>query len=59
MGNARASINGGDGAVAPAQRVPRIDGRIPSLDGLRALSIGLVLLAHLSGTRGFPDVGVL
>ena len=28
--------------------------RIPSLDGLRALSIGLVLLAHLVGTRSFP-----
>jgi peptidoglycan/LPS O-acetylase OafA/YrhL len=26
---------------------------IPSLDGLRAVSIGLVLLARLSGTRGF------
>ena len=29
-------------------------GRIPSLDGLRAVSIGLVLLAHLVGTRSFP-----
>ena len=28
--------------------------RIPSLDGLRALSIGLVLVAHLVGTRSFP-----
>jgi peptidoglycan/LPS O-acetylase OafA/YrhL len=28
--------------------------RIPSLDGLRALSILLVLLAHVSGTTGFP-----
>ena len=28
--------------------------RIPSLDGLRAVSIGLVLLAHLVGTRAFP-----
>ncbi len=28
--------------------------RIPSLDGLRALSIGLVILSHLLGTRGFP-----
>jgi peptidoglycan/LPS O-acetylase OafA/YrhL len=27
--------------------------RIPSLDGLRALSISVVLLAHLSGTAGF------
>lgn len=28
--------------------------RIPSLDGLRALSIALVILSHLLGTRGFP-----
>jgi peptidoglycan/LPS O-acetylase OafA/YrhL len=29
-------------------------GRIPSLDGLRAISIGLVLFAHLCGTVNFP-----
>ncbi len=29
-------------------------GRIQSLDGLRAISIVLVLLGHLGGTRGFP-----
>lgn len=28
--------------------------RIPSLDGLRAISIAMVLVAHLAGTRGFP-----
>ena len=28
--------------------------RIPSLDGLRAVSIALVLLGHLAGTRNFP-----
>lgn len=28
--------------------------RIPSLDGLRAISIVLVLVAHLAGTRNFP-----
>ena len=28
--------------------------RIPSLDGLRAISIVMVLAAHLTGTRGFP-----
>ena len=28
--------------------------RIPSLDGLRALSIALVIVSHLLGTRGFP-----
>jgi peptidoglycan/LPS O-acetylase OafA/YrhL len=30
------------------------DRRIPSLDGLRAVSIGLVLLGHLAGTQFFP-----
>jgi peptidoglycan/LPS O-acetylase OafA/YrhL len=30
------------------------DRRIPSLDGLRAISIALVLVAHLAGTRSFP-----
>src|ERR1700760_854050 len=28
--------------------------RIPSLDGLRAMSIAFVILAHISHTRGFP-----
>ena len=28
--------------------------RIPSLDGLRAVSVILVLFSHLAGTRGFP-----
>jgi peptidoglycan/LPS O-acetylase OafA/YrhL len=32
-----------------------IGGRIPSLDGLRAISIGMVIFAHLSGTRFFPS----
>lgn len=31
-----------------------INGRIPSLDGLRAASILMVLYGHLQGTRGFP-----
>ena len=30
------------------------EGRIPSLDGLRAVSISLVLLGHLAGTAFFP-----
>ena len=33
--------------------------RIPSLDGFRAFSILLVLLAHLSGTRHFVKSGLL
>lgn len=34
--------------------------RIPSLDGLRAVSIALVLLGHLNGTKGFGsfDLGI-
>src|ERR1039458_6672851 len=32
---------------------------IPSLDGLRAISIAFVLLAHLSGTRHFPSFDFL
>jgi peptidoglycan/LPS O-acetylase OafA/YrhL len=32
-----------------------VDGRIPSLDGLRAVSISMVLFAHLSGSRFFPS----
>jgi peptidoglycan/LPS O-acetylase OafA/YrhL len=33
---------------------PRAGARIPSLDGLRAISIALVLFAHMCGTRNFP-----
>jgi len=32
----------------------RESGRIPSLDGLRGISILMVLIGHLAGTRGFP-----
>jgi peptidoglycan/LPS O-acetylase OafA/YrhL len=32
--------------------------RMPSLDGLRAVSILMVLLGHLSGTRNFPSVNL-
>jgi len=32
--------------------------RIPSLDGLRAISIVMVLFGHLAGTRGFPVTAV-
>ncbi len=33
--------------------VPIRGDRFPSLDGFRAISIGLVLLRHLLGTKGF------
>jgi len=33
-------------------------GRLPSLDGLRAASIALVLLGHLSGTHGFARLNL-
>jgi len=33
-------------------------GWLPSIDGIRAVAVGLVLLAHLTGTRGFsPTYG--
>src|SRR4051812_48682366 len=34
-------------------------GRLLSLDGLRALAVLLVLCAHVHQTRGFPDVAIL
>ena len=47
------------GALLPERQSGRAD-HLPSLDGLRAISIALVLLGHLSGTRGFGklDLGV-
>lgn len=33
---------------------PRLERRIPSLDGLRALSIALVLIGHVATTQGAP-----
>ena len=41
---------GGTGNAVPVLA----DGRIPSLDGLRAISITAVVLGHLAGTTNFP-----
>ena len=38
---------------ASGTRADRLE-RIASLDGIRAISIGLVLFGHLAGTRNFP-----
>jgi peptidoglycan/LPS O-acetylase OafA/YrhL len=35
-------------------RASRSTGRIPTLDGLRAISLAMVLLGHLDGTRNYP-----
>ena len=40
---------------APGRQRTSHDRVIPSLDGLRGISIGLVMLAHLSGTPGAPE----
>jgi peptidoglycan/LPS O-acetylase OafA/YrhL len=51
-------------APAPLPGVPQTKsagaGHLPSLDGLRAVSIGFVLLGHLRATRGFVgfDLGI-
>lgn len=41
-------------ATNAASGAPQLPGRIPSLDGLRAISIGLVFLGHVAFTRGSP-----
>jgi peptidoglycan/LPS O-acetylase OafA/YrhL len=46
------TVTSADPKSQPDERI--VNGRIPSLDGLRAISIGLVFLGHLSGTRRFP-----
>src|SRR4051812_42701910 len=45
---------------AQAAEKSRSTGHLASLDGLRAISIILVLLGHLSGTHGFGplDLGI-
>jgi hypothetical protein len=44
----------------PPAAIPRTpDGRIPSLDGLRAISIIMVILSHIAGTRDLIGIGHL
>ena len=40
------------GPLLPQRKLAE-SGHLPSLDGLRTVSISLVVLSHLSGTRGF------
>jgi peptidoglycan/LPS O-acetylase OafA/YrhL len=40
--------------ASPRPRQPHAGRRIPTLDGMRAVSIALVLLGHLAGTKNFP-----
>lgn len=42
-------------AITSPVRRKTTGGRLPSLDGLRAISISLVLFAHCTGTRFFPS----
>jgi peptidoglycan/LPS O-acetylase OafA/YrhL len=42
--------------MSPAKGHASVEHRMPSLDGLRAVSILMVLLGHLSGTRNFRSV---
>lgn len=46
------SISAASGLLSPRREFTKAD-HLPSLDGLRALSILFVLLGHLNGTRGF------
>ncbi len=49
------SVSPTSAAVLPRRQSAKID-HLPSLDGLRAISISLVLLGHVSRTRGFISV---
>jgi peptidoglycan/LPS O-acetylase OafA/YrhL len=44
--------------ATPNSALPKSSRRLAVLDGLRAISISLVLLGHVSGTRGFPDLNL-
>ncbi len=45
----------GEQVLTTKPEAARASSRLPSLDGLRALSIGLVLVGHLEGTANFPQ----
>jgi peptidoglycan/LPS O-acetylase OafA/YrhL len=47
-----------DGTPALAPKVSARDKRIPSLDGLRAVSIAIVLFGHLTATEGMPKIRI-
>src|SRR5580698_7810097 len=47
-------------AASPAAEMPASFGHVPSLDGLRAVSVGLVVFSHLLNDHLFPGgLGVL
>jgi peptidoglycan/LPS O-acetylase OafA/YrhL len=65
MGDAVAShpVPSGEGASVvaspspvPEILTPRLPARIPSLDGLRAISIAMVLVAHMVGDENIPPL---
>ena len=41
---------------APERLTPKLPARIPSLDGLRAISISMVLVAHMAGEENTPPL---
>lgn len=52
------SINNDSQQISPHGQVVnagKVHGRIPSLDGLRAVAIALVLADHAAGSAGFPS----
>jgi len=38
--------------------IPRLHGRVPSLDGLRGIFCLVVVLIHAMNTPGAPDLGI-
>ncbi|MEP6572969.1 MAG: acyltransferase [Gemmatimonadota bacterium] len=44
--------------MAEARYIEGAGARIPSLDGLRAIAVGLVILSHLTGSAGFPAISI-